>query len=563
MGMKNHPVYQKIMGKLNVVMLRYLSRDDFRVLTAVEMGMKNHPVYQKIMGKLNVVMLRYLSRDDFRVLTAVEMGMKNHEIVPVSLLSSIASLRHGGCNKILRELVKHKLVVYERTKTVQGYRLNYGGYDYLALKTLCSREVILSVGNQMGVGKESDIYIVASPNEEQYALKLHRLGRTSFRNLKNKRDYHKHRKNMSWLYLSRLSAMKEFAYMKALYDRGFPVPKPVDYNRHAVVMELINGYPLCQVHELQDPAALYSEFMDLIVKLANHGLIHGDFNEFNLMLDDQDHITMIDFPQMVSTSHPNAEWYFDRDVKCIRDFFARRFNYESELFPTFKDIRRSYSLDIDVSASGFTKELKTDVALLDPAGPEQENDEEEDDGEATDEEAESVEDSLDIEEYNQVMLELEGLKVSESSAKVQDREEEISNETQEVTEATSTAEAQDETGTGFEEELKEEEDECPELTDLSASNKEFKPFRDSDSLQQIAEHRRRRTDSEATMGSIGSCSTIPVEVVRQKVRRQLSKEQKSAQRRRLQKGEANLVTKSRRENRTTIKSSIESASFWE
>lgn len=61
-----------------------------------------------------------------------------------------------------------------------------------------------------------DIYIVASPNGEQYALKLHRLGRTSFRNLKNKRDYHKHRKNMSWLYLSRLSAMKEFAYMKVM-----------------------------------------------------------------------------------------------------------------------------------------------------------------------------------------------------------------------------------------------------------------------------------------------------------------------------------------------------------
>jgi len=48
--------------------------------------------------------------------------------------------------------------------------------------------------------------------------------------------------------------------------------------------------------------------MELIVKLANHGLIHGDFNEFNLMLDDSDHVTMIDFPQMVSTSHLNAEW---------------------------------------------------------------------------------------------------------------------------------------------------------------------------------------------------------------------------------------------------------------
>ncbi|XP_010731985.3 serine/threonine-protein kinase RIO2 [Larimichthys crocea] len=518
------------------------------------------------MGKLNVVVLRYLSRDDFRVLTAVEMGMKNHEIVPVSLLSSIASLKHGGCNKILRELVKHKLVVYERTKTVQGYRLNYGGYDYLALKTLCSREVIISVGNQMGVGKESDIYIVASPNGEQYALKLHRLGRTSFRNLKNKRDYHQHRKNMSWLYLSRLSAMKEYVYMKALYDRGFPVPKPVDYNRHAVVMELINGYPLCQVHELQDPSALYSEFMELIVKLANHGLIHGDFNEFNLMLDDQDHITMIDFPQMVSTSHTNAEWYFDRDVKCIRDFFAKRYNYESELFPTFKDIRRSYSLDVEVSASGFTKDLEKDCELLHPAGPEGEEDDEEeesDDEEATDEEAEKEEESLDMEEYKHAMLELEGLKVSDTHADVQDEDDKgEKEEEQKETETEPPTKTDEETEKDLEAELNEAEDECPELADLSTSNKEFKPFRDSDSLLHMAEHRRTRTDSEGTMGSIASCSTIPPEVVRQKVRRQLTKQQKAAQRRRLQKGEANLVTQSRRDNQNNIKSSMDSASFW-
>ncbi|XP_070689744.1 serine/threonine-protein kinase RIO2 [Pempheris klunzingeri] len=526
------------------------------------------------MGKLNVVVLRYLSRDDFRVLTAVEMGMKNHEIVPVSLLSSIASLKHGGCNKILRELVKHKLVVYERSKTVQGYRLNYGGYDYLALKTMCSREVIISVGNQMGVGKESDIYIVASPNGEQYALKLHRLGRTSFRNLKNKRDYHKHRKNMSWLYLSRLSAMKEFAYMKALYDRGFPVPKPVDYNRHAVVMELINGYPLCQVHELQDPPALYNEFMELIVKLANYGLIHGDFNEFNLMLDDQDHITMIDFPQMVSTSHPNAEWYFDRDVKCIRDFFAKRYNYESELFPTFKDIRRSYSLDIEVSASGFTKDLERDGALLHPAGPEGEEDddeeeeEEDDDGNGDNEDEETADDkleeSVDMEEYKHAVLELEGLKLSGTHADTQDDDDDDDcqrNEEQTGSETAPSALSDNDTGKDMQEELDEVEDECPALADLSTSNKEFKPFRDSDSLLHMAEH-RRRTDSEATMGSIGSCSTIPPEVVRQKVRRQLTKQQKAAQRRRLQKGEANLVTKSRRENQSNIKSSMESASFW-
>ena len=60
------------------------------------------------MGKLNVSMLRYLTKEDFRVLTAVEMGMKNHELVPGSLIASIASLRHGGVHKILKELSKHR-----------------------------------------------------------------------------------------------------------------------------------------------------------------------------------------------------------------------------------------------------------------------------------------------------------------------------------------------------------------------------------------------------------------------------------------------------------------------
>ena len=95
-----------------------------------------------VMGKLDVVMLRFLSKEHFRVLTAVEMGMKNHEIVPASLVASIASLKHGGCQKLLQELAKHRLVSYERGgKRVDGYRLTNSGYDYLALKALSQRQV--------------------------------------------------------------------------------------------------------------------------------------------------------------------------------------------------------------------------------------------------------------------------------------------------------------------------------------------------------------------------------------------------------------------------------------
>jgi RIO kinase 2 len=71
----------------------------------------------------------------------------------------------------------------------------------------------------------------ALPQGEVFALKLHRLGRTSFRDVKSKRDYLGKRNSYSWLYLSRLAALKEFAFMKALGDHGFPVPEAIDNNR--------------------------------------------------------------------------------------------------------------------------------------------------------------------------------------------------------------------------------------------------------------------------------------------------------------------------------------------
>ena len=55
-----------------------------------------------------------------------------------------------------------------------GYRLTYGGMDYLALHSLTKRKSVYSVGNQIGVGKESDIYVVADDSGSQRVLKIHR-----------------------------------------------------------------------------------------------------------------------------------------------------------------------------------------------------------------------------------------------------------------------------------------------------------------------------------------------------------------------------------------------------
>ncbi|KAF5676439.1 atypical RIO RIO2 kinase [Fusarium heterosporum] len=361
--------------------------------------------------KLDTRAMRYLAAEDWRVLTAVEMGSKNHELVPTSLIEKLARLRGGigSVHRSISALAKVGLIAKVKEAKYDGYRLTYGGLDYLALHIHAKRKDVYSVGTRIGVGKESDIMIVADHTGTQRVLKIHRLGRISFRTVKSNRDYLKNKQSGSWMYLSRLAAMKEFAFMKALREEGFPVPEPIAHSRHTIVMSLIDAFPLRQIADIPDPASLYGDLIALILRLAKHGLIHGDFNEFNILVkeirtkseDGEETLTLepvvIDFPQMVSMEHQNAEMYFDRDVNCIKRFFERRFHFvPSQPGPFFKQAKKTVGkdgatrLDATVEASGFTKRMLKDLeaAIREKADQTPENDGDEDEDEDEEEEDE-------------------------------------------------------------------------------------------------------------------------------------------------------------------------------
>ncbi|KIV87665.1 hypothetical protein PV11_03196 [Exophiala sideris] len=177
------------------------------------------------------------------------------------------------------------------------------------------------------------------------------------------------------MYMSRLAAVKEFSFLQALHDVGLSVPTPLGQNRHQLVMSLIDGFPLRQIEKVPDPAGLYAELMDILIQLCSLGLIHGDFNEFNILIKEVEEgediklvPVLIDFPQMVSVDHANAEFYFDRDVECVKRFFARRFGFTSTADgPHFKDARKHIGkdgarrLDVEVEASGFSKKMAKEL----------------------------------------------------------------------------------------------------------------------------------------------------------------------------------------------------------
>ena len=302
----------------------------------------------------------------------------------------------------------------------------------------------------MGVGKESDIYVAQTEAGEEVILKFHRLGRVSFRAVKNKRDYLQHRKSASWLYMSRLAALREYAFMKALHANGFPTPTPIDQNRHVVLMSRVEGFPMFQVKQgnMAEPERVFPVCIDLIVRMARRGLVHCDFNEFNLMINERGRVTLIDFPQMISTSHANAKEMFERDVNCVVKFFAMKMHYvpEEEEIPKFEEVlaeaqaartaraargaaaakggeeggkeggeeeewEGGWSLDEAVKASGYNVSAKEEARFLDAFeaerrrnGPEtgepaeEEEDEEEDDSEEEEQEEEQEEEDEEGEE---------------------------------------------------------------------------------------------------------------------------------------------------------------------
>src|SRR6056297_1498597 len=187
-------------------------------------------------------MLAELEPEDFHLLSGIEQGMRFSEWVAKEKIPKFSRLtaeevdyRIDRC--LDRDLIERKTIQYE------GYTLKFEGYDALALHTFAERDSIEGVGSPLGVGKESDVYEARS--FQPLALKYHREGYTNFREVMKERDYTSDREHVSWLYTARKAAEREYDALEALYPT-VSVPRPVDHNRHAIVMEKIDGVELAR-----------------------------------------------------------------------------------------------------------------------------------------------------------------------------------------------------------------------------------------------------------------------------------------------------------------------------
>ncbi|MEX2707210.1 MAG: RIO1 family regulatory kinase/ATPase [Candidatus Freyrarchaeum guaymaensis] len=287
-----------------------------------------------------IIKFKQLESEDFRVLSIVEKGMRRYEYVPVDYI--VKRYKHGleGTTDRLDRLHKLNLLV-RWTGSYVGYKLTVQGYDSLALGSLVYSDVIGAFGREVGLGKESDVYDALTPSGDRIVVKLHRLGRTSFRQIRRLRSYLGDRGRVSWFYTSRLSAEREFEALKILYEAGVSVPRPRGHNRHAVVMDFVEGDELYLVRELPDPSSVLREILDNVRRAYSADVVHSDLSEHNVILTPDLHVVLIDWPQWVRVGHADALRYLRRDVYNVLRFFERRFGVKEDLESVLEKITAS------------------------------------------------------------------------------------------------------------------------------------------------------------------------------------------------------------------------------
>ncbi|MFC7156211.1 serine/threonine-protein kinase RIO2 [Halomarina halobia] len=262
-----------------------------------------------------------LEPEDFYLLSGIEHGMRFSRWVDREKVTEFSRLdpeevdyRLDRCED--RELVERKTVHY------QGFRLTFEGYDALALRAFTERDTIRGFGAPLGVGKESDVYEVQS--YKPLALKFHREGYTNFREVRREREYTSEHRHVSWFYTARKAAEREYEALEAVYPE-VRVPRPIDQNRHAIVMEKLPGVELSRA-ELDQGQVV--GVLDLVLReltaAYRAGYVHADMSEYNVFVD-TDGVTIFDWPQAVPTDHENADEFLRRDVANLMRYFRRKY----------------------------------------------------------------------------------------------------------------------------------------------------------------------------------------------------------------------------------------------
>jgi RIO kinase 2 len=277
-----------------------------------------------------------LNKSDFKILKVFASSLKNRQVLNLTTLSQYSSLGQGLIEHHLERLVKFGLI----SKSNLGYTLLVTGLDIYVLKILSNKNIITALGPQVGIGKEAEVYLARDSSDQDRVLKMFRLGRSSFKQIKRKRDVNT--AINSWLLLNIDTAKKEYDILTNLKDSSNSFPNPLYRSFHCIVMDAIYGNRLSDTENLNDPELVFDRIIDNITIAYHKGYINGDLNEYNILVDDDD-VSILDWPQAVKIDAINADAVLRRDIQNITKYFSKKFGIEKDSHKIIGNVKRNAS----------------------------------------------------------------------------------------------------------------------------------------------------------------------------------------------------------------------------
>ena len=230
--------------------------------------------------------------------------------------------------------IKTKLTRSTKSELFDGFKGNKTvneALDKQAVMTIYDmiKSGILSyVNGIVSAGKESVVFWAVGGNDLDIALKVHLVSTANF---KKRMPYidgdprfgriKKGTRNMVNLW-----ARKEFTNMTLCYEKGIPVPEPIQVSKNVIASRFVGsgGMPQKTMHATQ---ISYDDYTDTISIIKNMylkaGLVHGDLSEYNIFKDDSG-LIVFDLGSAVDKRHPGALGFLKRDINNITNFFVKR-----------------------------------------------------------------------------------------------------------------------------------------------------------------------------------------------------------------------------------------------
>ncbi|HEX6646551.1 MAG TPA: RIO1 family regulatory kinase/ATPase [Nitrososphaeraceae archaeon] len=266
--------------------------------------------------------VKNLENLEYRVLKVFVSSIKHHQIINNHNILSYSNLHKDRVQYAVENLLKLKLI----SKTQNGFKLLTAGLDVYALKLLVDSGIILGIGNSLGIGKESDVVEAISESKQRRAVKFFRIGRISFTDTKRKRSLEKNKNVNNWLLINIEAAKREYDFLIKLKSTKMNIATPYFRSMHSIVMDKINGLRLIEIRNLPNPIEIFDKVFEQIRISYNETIINGDLSEYNILLDENNDIWIIDWPQAVTLEHPNAEFLIRRDLHNVIRYFRRKYD---------------------------------------------------------------------------------------------------------------------------------------------------------------------------------------------------------------------------------------------